>query len=405
MPVRKTFLKKKNDQCADQLPDLVARINGLSGNWEERLPAWQAVRDSDVITVASDCSGYGSELIALRLLGLQKKCRCVMTSENDIQKAYLHRAVARCCGFDLENCKHVKDMFERQNHAMPRAQLYVAGYPCPSWSRLGKKGGLNDRRGQVTLKGLEFVAETRPRIVILEQVSAIMDKNHKKTWSFVLKTLKRLGYSTCFAKLNAKDYGSAQSRPRVYLQAICKESVVSGEALSMPEPRAEQPDLHTYLEKGLVGDEILSLPKYEEKLGKEMWSKGFILDVGSSSGWQHVMRNLCPCLTKSRLASAGFYIPKLKRRLLLTEAARLQGLPKQVVTAMSREAEKRKWPQHTVEGAIGDGMTINVVGLVIRRALRAAGWREAGASKDFWLHCPKDSCSCLNDRLFDKYGP
>ena len=71
----------------------VGEINELSGTWR-RLSPWPRPSVDDAVRCASDCSGYGSDLIAFDLLGLRHRIRCVMTSENCRHKKVLHDAVA-----------------------------------------------------------------------------------------------------------------------------------------------------------------------------------------------------------------------------------------------------------------------------------------------------------------------
>ena len=128
------------------------------------------------INIASDCCGYGSDLIVYKLLGLQKRVRPGMMSEVDENKVVLHQAVTEICGFKMQE-QRATDMFLRKSEDMSPSDIYVAGYPCPSFSNLGKGNGVFDRRGLVTLKGLEYIATHRPRVVILEQVKATLQKN------------------------------------------------------------------------------------------------------------------------------------------------------------------------------------------------------------------------------------
>ena len=62
--------------------------------------------------------------------------------------------------------------------------------------------------------------------------------------------LRMLDYEFVFEVLNAKNYGVPQSRPRLYLMAVCRESVQHG--LVMPPAREDQPDLHTFLDKSPI---------------------------------------------------------------------------------------------------------------------------------------------------------
>ena len=116
----------------------VSRINDLAKTWKARLGLWSPADSSGKIRCASDCSGYGSDLIALRLFGLQKRVDSVMTCESCGKKMMLHDAVAAACGIDTRKVSHYADICGRDNAAAPRADLYTAGYPCPSYSTLGK---------------------------------------------------------------------------------------------------------------------------------------------------------------------------------------------------------------------------------------------------------------------------
>lgn len=379
----------------------VSDINELSGTWRRRLSPWPRPSVDDVIRCASDCSGYGSDLIAFDLLGLRHRVRCVMSSENCRHKEVLHQAVAAVCGYDMTENVHFDDIKRNHRHC-PNADVYVAGYPCPSFSNAGRKAGVQDPRGFVTLEGLKYISETRPRLVILEQVSSIMQARFKRLFDFIKKTLTRLDYTFDLRVFNTRHYGVPQSRPRMYLVAIVKESLLR--KLSLPDPRQAHTDMHYFLNKSLVGTEVLELPFYEEKLGGNLWRKGYILDVGSSTKFQSPMRNCCPCLTKERLKSSGYYIPKLRRRLTTAEAAAFQAVPPQVCAAMEKAAQKSKLPKNFVAAALGDAMSINVLMLLLRCGLDASGMTNIGAKRDYWLQVPAGEANAkLSQRLFEKY--
>lgn len=164
--------------------------------------------------------------------------------------------------------------------------------------------------------------------------------------------------------------------------AVCR-----GALLSWPAPRETHPDLHTFINKSVKGSERLTLPKYEEKLGQDMWNKGFVLDVQASPRFQHALANCSPCLLKTRCGQGGYYILKLQRRLLSEEVARFQGLPHPVIAAMSA---LEGLSVRALDEAAGDAMSVNVLQLALRRCCDSAGLTKLGPSKGFWLHCPAD---------------
>eukprot|EP00438_Fugacium_kawagutii_P009150 Skav206191 [mRNA] locus=scaffold1844:172956:175884:- [translate_table: standard] len=345
-PVRKTVEKKKLRLKRPPPPPIIAEINELAKTWKSRLSPWKK-KSSGSFSLGSDCAGYGSEMLALRLLGLQKRVHLTMVSEKSDAKLALHTKMASMCGINDRKCSVFRDMTTRENDKAPRVDLYCGGFPCPTFSRMGKKQGTEEERGMVTLHGVHDIASTRPRA----------------------------------ASSLSRYLGIPQSRPRVYLLAVSQETVAH--PLVMPERRASHPDLHTFLDKTSVGTEVLKLPKYEQQLGPKLWSYGYIVDVAASLRYQHALTNCCPCLTKTRCQQHGYYIPKLRRRLSVDEMSRLQGLPS-TVTAGLREvadASGSRW----VEEGVGDGMSINVLQTMLRRLLDSAGLTSLGESKDFWL--------------------
>ena len=174
----------------------------------------------------------------------------------------------------------------------------------------------------------------------------------------------------------------------------------------MPAPRDDCSDLHWFLNKEERGTERLHLPDYEEKLGKSMWERGWVLDVGSSQAFRHPMKNLCPCLTKSRCKADGYSVPKLRRRLSLIEKGRFQSVPHQLIQKMQGRADSENFPTREGDAAIGDAMSLAVLMSVMARALDAAGLTKSlVARRDYWRWVPVGQAAAkLSGRLFEKFA-
>ena len=116
----------------------------------------------DAIKVGSDCTGLGTELLALRLTKIDHVA--VFGSE-------LHEATRRVYyGLHGPKSKLHFDIFKR-----PKTQacdLYIAGPPCQTRSTMGTRAGLDDLagRGLVFYSCLEYIRDQRPRAVVLENV-------------------------------------------------------------------------------------------------------------------------------------------------------------------------------------------------------------------------------------------
>ena len=151
------------------------------------------------------------------------------------------------------------------------------------------------------------------------------------------------------------------------------------------------------------GYQVLTLPKYEQILSQDLWTRGYVLDVAASKRFQNVLHNACPCLTKIRCKQDGYYCPKLRRRLTSMEIGRLQGLPKTIITAMLRESNNLSLPKRSFEEAVRDAMNVNVPQTMLRRLLHSAGLATLTSSQNWWLLCPSDRCYQLSDNLWAKH--
>ena len=113
------------------------------------------------------------------------------------------------------------DMLQTPVAAMPdKLDLYSCGFPCQPYSSAGRNKGLADDRCAPMAAMLEYIAERKPNMVILESVSNFATK-HKAVYKKLMKYLGSLGLYTVHSKLlSTSSYGIPQSRTRIYIVAI-----------------------------------------------------------------------------------------------------------------------------------------------------------------------------------------
>ena len=103
-----------------------------------------------------------------------------------------------------------------QDEKLLNADIVSAGFPCQSFSLLGKQLGWNCKNVQrVTNAIRSFVQQHRPLYLILENVTAIVNKRHAKATRAYLDSFD--GYSFDIIQDNPFDRGYLQSRGRVYI--------------------------------------------------------------------------------------------------------------------------------------------------------------------------------------------
>jgi len=102
--------------------------------------------------------------------------------------------------------------------------LLFGGPPCQSFSLIGYQSGLSDHRGLLIFEIPRFARELRPKVIVMEQVKGFLSANgldgsRGGAKRELVAELESLGYSCQIQVLNARDFGVAQSRERVFLVA------------------------------------------------------------------------------------------------------------------------------------------------------------------------------------------
>lgn len=102
--------------------------------------------------------------------------------------------------------------------------LLAGGPPCQSFSLIGKRESLEDARGLLLLKMIEFARVFKPKAVLIEQVKGLLsakgvDGIPGSALKSIILELKGIGYSVSYKVLRAADYGVPQLRDRVFIVA------------------------------------------------------------------------------------------------------------------------------------------------------------------------------------------
>ena len=100
---------------------------------------------------------------------------------------------------------------------IPDHDLLCAGFPCQPWSVAGKKKGMDDPRGRVFDVIPRILKAKKPEYFLLENVPALEQKNNKKHFDGILKSLKSCGYNVIYFTKILTDLGVAQKRTRLFI--------------------------------------------------------------------------------------------------------------------------------------------------------------------------------------------
>ena len=120
-----------------------------------------------------------------------------------------------------------RSKFNPQNHiegnifdlfdAAPAHDLLTAGFPCQPFSAAGKKQGIADPRGTLFEAIVRILSSRQPRYFVLENVKRLISMDSGTHFATILASLAEQGYMVEWRVLNAKDFGLAQNRERIFI--------------------------------------------------------------------------------------------------------------------------------------------------------------------------------------------
>ena len=92
----------------------------------------------------------------------------------------------------------------------------IGGPPCQSWSEAGSLRGIDDSRGKLFYEYIRILKSKQPKFFLAENVSGMLANRHSEAVKNIIQTFKECGYNVSVTLVNAKDYGVAQERKRVF---------------------------------------------------------------------------------------------------------------------------------------------------------------------------------------------
>lgn len=116
--------------------------------------------------------------------------------------------------------KNYGDITKINTKNLPNFDTLVGGFCCQSYSTAGNRKGLKDARGQLFYDLIRIIKDKRPRIIVLENVKAILSNASGTSFSTILSELAKLGMYVEWSVLNSSQYGLPQERERIIIVGI-----------------------------------------------------------------------------------------------------------------------------------------------------------------------------------------
>ena len=308
---------------------------------------------------------------------IDKYCQKTYSSNYNIDKTYFVDDIKQITAPDNIFCNQSnynsikKKSFIKNNFC--NFDLLFAGFPCQSFSSMGKQKGLEDERGALFFDIAAILHSIKPKYFILENVKRLLTIDNKKTFKTIVSVLQKEGYDVSWWLLDSKDYGVPQTRRRIFIYGSLK---TNNDNFPIDPPKISKKVLTTksILEKKVDSKYILS-----KKILKTILKDGTGGYYSKSEIDLEIARPLTRTMVKMHRAHQDNYYSnkfindekKLKwiRKLTPLEALRLQGFPDQFY----HKAKKNNISDTQLYMQAGNSVTVNVVEAILNHLINH-GW-------------------------------
>ena len=175
--------------------------------------------NTNILKIGTLFSGIGAFEHALDRLKINHKIMFACDIDDYVKKSYF-------ANYHINKDQWYTDVtkLDAKKYLDENIDIVVGGSPCQSFSFVGKQKGLEDDRGNLIFEFIRVINECKPRMFIFENVKGLTTHDKGKTFEFVITKFKELNYTLHYNILKATDYEIPQSRQRLFLIGIKKDS-------------------------------------------------------------------------------------------------------------------------------------------------------------------------------------
>ena len=246
--------------------------------------------------------GIGSQAMALRDIGADFEHYRLVEFDRFAVASYNAIHGTNFIVSDIRNVHGVDLGIERRNEF---TYLLTYSFPCTDLSVAGKMKGMT--KGSGTRSGLLWEVERilnelgddLPDILLMENVPQVHSGKNQIDFYSWMRFLQKKGYSNFYRDMNAKDYGTAQSRNRCFMVSILGEY-----DYSFPEEMKLKRVLKDYLESD-VEDKYFIRSEKVRKLIINLVERGVLPEQNRTEQRWQIGIDLSSCSSGERKTASA----------------------------------------------------------------------------------------------------
>ncbi len=207
--------------------------------------------------------GIGGFHAALHRLGHE----CVFATDIDVHAATVYESNwGKPGGFSVNS--DIREVIDE----IPSMDIICAGFPCQPFSKSGSQEGFGDQTRGTLFHDICTLAEKhKPSVIFLENVPNLVGHDKGNTMKVIEARIEEMGYKHWWKIISPHDYGTCQTRKRVYIVCI-RNDLVQDFDFTFPKERYYELDIRTVLDENvdekynMNDDELFWLNMWEEFL-------------------------------------------------------------------------------------------------------------------------------------------
>ena len=250
------------------------------------------------------------------------------------------------------------DIVQIRDADIPAHDILFGGFPCQPFSIIGKRQGMDDRRGTLIYQVARILRAAQPRALVLENVRQLATIQGGETMRAILRALGEAGYACDVRILNALDFGLPQKRERAIIVGFRDDSLSS---FRWPEGRKAFRPLSELLETRPHRRHFASAHIRRRRRGAHANAETPSIWHENKGG--QVSSHPFSCALRAG-ASYNYLLVDGRRRLTPREQLRLQGFPERF-EIIGSDSQIRK--------QTGNAVPVPMARAVIDAVLRATG--------------------------------
>lgn len=231
----------------------------------------------------------------------------------------------------LGNHIHEGDVWEALLSLPSRTDVLVGGFPCQDISINGKGAGIKGKRSGLYRAMVEAIERTQPKIFIAENVKGLLLRSRSDSFQRVMEDFRALGYEVTCDLYQAADYDVPQTRERVFIVGTLPKLG----PFATPDRKIIKASSRMTVKEAI--QDLEDVP--ENDAINHIWSRA---NKSAEQGNRRLIADRPGYTIRAECHGNIQYHYKLKRRISMREAARIQSFPDDFIfDAKLRETERQ----------------------------------------------------------------